>query len=474
MTALSEVSIQNANEEASRYTWARRARPNPEGGRSKQLPPPGDWFIWYIEAGRGWGKGRAGSEFVRWCVEDLGYMRGGIVGPTISTTRNVMVDGPSGILACCPPWNKPAFKPSTHKIVWPNGAEVEVFSAEDEDRLRGANLQFGWCDEFGTWSSAAPFSLFLLCVRIGPRPRVCVTGTPKPLPHVKAMKEHPSCVITKGSTYENREHLSKTFFDQIVSTYEGTRLGRQEIYGEILDDTKGALWKSETMIEAHRVTEHPPLQRIVVAVDPQAGASGETGIVVMGTAKVQGALHGYVLEDCTLSGSPDEWGKAAVAAYNRHRANVLVYEKNQGGDMVLQTLRLQDRNAVLKDVWASRGKFARAEPIAALAEQGRIHHVGMFGALEAELTTWVPGGETDDLGRKVAAKPSPNRLDAMVWAATHLMLGPQGRGLSSAVHNIGRGVMQAPVFQDQQEPNIVRPTDGDGKTGSGRRSRMSS
>lgn len=405
----------------------------PAHAREKQLPPPGDWFIWYIETGRGWGKNRTASEWVRACIESGEYRQGGIVGPTIATTRNLMVDGPSGIIACCPPWNKPVYHPTTHKIIWPNGATVEVFSADDPDRLRGANLDFGWADEFGTWHNSEPFDMFLLCIRIGDRPRVLVTGTPKPLPHVKGLPKRPHVVVTKGATYENKENLAGQFLEQIVAQYEGTRLGRQELHGEVLDDVEGALWKQETMIDAHRVHEHPPLTRIIVAVDPQAGASGETGIVVAGIGKVATIAHGYILDDVTMSGSPDEWGRAAVAAYHKWNADRIVYEKNQGGDMVAQTLRIVDKNVPLKDVWASKGKQARAEPVSALAEQGRLHHVGFFGALEAELCSWVPG----------EGMPSPNRLDALVWAINDVLIGTQPALLSSAVHNLSDGVVMS-------------------------------
>jgi len=390
------------------YDWKARAR-------EKQLPPPGDWFIWYIETGRGWGKNRTASEWVRSCIESGKYRSGGIVGPTIATTRNLMVDGPSGIIAVCPPWNKPRYHPTVHKIVWPNGAEVEVFSADEPDRLRGANLEFGWADEFGTWHNSEPFDMFLLCVRIGNRPRILVTGTPKPLPHVKALPKRPNVVVTKGSTYENKDNLAGHFLEQIRVQYEGTRLGRQELHGEVLDAVEGALWDQERMINRHRVTQFPTLSRIVVAVDPQAGAAGTTGIVVAGISDDEPLPHGYVLEDLTISGSPDEWGRAAVAGYHKWQANRIVYEKNQGGDMVAETLRTVDSAIPLKDVWASKGKQARAEPISALAEQGRIHHVGFFGELEGELCSWVPGERM----------PSPNRLDAMVWAFTDMMLGEQ-------------------------------------------------
>jgi len=377
--------------------------------RDKQLPPPGDWFIWYIEAGRGFGKTRTGSEWVRAKIEG-GAQYGGVVGPTVDTTRNLLVDGPSGILAVCPPWNKPTYNGQTHKIIWPNGAVVEVFSAEKPDRLRGANLEFGWADEIGTWKDSEPFDQFIFCVRIGDGPRIIVTGTPKPVPHVRKLPKLPNCITVKGSTYENLANLSSQFIAQIKNTYEGTRLAQQEIYGNVLEDVEGALWTVE-LIDKHRITKHPDLERIVIPIDPEAGA-GETGIVPFGIATIDGVKHGYVLSDATLHGSPDTWAKAAIAEYYKLRADLIVYEKNQGGEMVESTLRTVDKNVKLKDVWASRGKQTRAEPIAALYEQGRVHHVGYFGDLESEMCSWVPG----------QGMPSPNRMDALVWGATELML----------------------------------------------------
>lgn len=387
------------------YSWPFWARP-------QQLPPPDPWFIWYIQAGRGFGKTRTGAEWVRSRIES-GAKYGGIVGPTISTTRNLMVDGPSGVIRICPPWFKPVYKPSIHKIIWPNGAVVEVFSAEEPDRLRGANLEFGWAEEIGTWKDADPLDMFILCVRVGGDPRILITGTPKPVPHVKRLLTLPNVVVVRGSTYENVVNLDKAFLSQITGMYEGTRLGRQELYAEILDEVEGALW-TPAMIESSRVTQCPRLDRIVVAIDPEAGA-GETGIVALGVANIGGTRHGYVLADDTLHGSPDTWAKAAVAAYHRHQADRIVYEKNQGGEMVEHTLRTVDANVPLQDVWASRGKQTRAEPVAALYEQGRVHHVGYFGDLESEMCSWVPG----------QGMASPNRMDALVWAATEAMLEQQ-------------------------------------------------
>lgn len=386
------------------YQWERWAR-------AKQLPPPDPWFIWYIEAGRGFGKNRTGAEWVRSKIEG-GARYGGICGPTVDTTRNRMIDDPdSGILAVCPPWNRPTYNANTHKITWPNGAVVEVFSAEKADRIRGANLEFGWVDEFATWRNRDPFDQFLLCVRIGVNPQILVTGTPKPLPHVKQLPKLPNVVVTKGSTYENRDNLTRQFLAQVEAQYKGTHLERQELFGEVVDAVEGALWSPE-LIERNRVTCCPDLERIVIPIDPEAGA-GETGIVPFGVAMIEGELHGYVLGDDTLHGSPETWARAAIAAYHRHRADRIVYEKNQGGEMVASTLRTVDPNVPLSDVWASRGKQTRAEPIAAMYEQGRIHHVGFFGELESEMCSWVPG----------QGMPSPNRMDSLVWGATWLMIG---------------------------------------------------
>jgi phage terminase large subunit-like protein len=401
-----------------RYQWVPNAEVPLGMARRSQIPPDGDWFIWYIRAGRGWGKNRTGSEWARSKIEG-GARYGGVVGPTVDQTRNLIVDGSSGLIQTCPPWNRPHYNGQTHKIVWTNpeyptyGAVVEVFSAGKPDRIRGANLEFGWADEFATWKDRDPFDQFILCVRIGGMPQLLVTGTPKPLPHVRALPNLPRVVVTQGSTFENEANLTEESLEQYRALYEGTRLGRQELYGELLDDVEGALW-TQTMIEASRVTNHPDLERIVVAVDPEAGA-GETGLVVFGTAMIGQERHGYVLADDTLHGSPETWAKAAIAAYHKHHADRIVYEKNQGGEMVASVLRTVDPTVPLKDVWASRGKQTRAEPVAALWEQGRCHMVGYFGELESELCSWVPG----------QGMASPNRLDACVWGVTELMLEPQ-------------------------------------------------
>jgi len=376
--------------------------------REKQLAPAGDWFIWAIEAGRGFGKTRTGAEWVRDCITSGLYGRLALVAPTAADVRDTMVEGHSGILSCSPPDMYPSYKPSKRSLTWPNGAKALLYSADEPDRLRGPNFEAAWVDEVAAWRHPLAWDMLLLGVRIGNRPRICATYTPKALPHIIAIRKRKDTVLVKGTTYENEANLAPDFFRQIVSQYEGTRLGRQEIYAELLEDVEGALW-SQKMIDASRVTRTPSFLRVVVGVDPASGP-GETGIVV---AALGNDVHGYVLEDATIHGSPDVWAKAVVTAYNKFMADRIIYETNQGGLMVAHTIRTVDENVPLKGVNASRNKQARAEPIVALYEQKRIHHVGMFGDMESQMCTWVPN----------EGMPSPDRLDAMVWAFTELLLG---------------------------------------------------
>lgn len=390
---------------AARYRWTLRARTN-------QLPPDGDWRAWLILAGRGFGKTRAGAEWVRAQIESGRCRRMILAARTTDDARDVMVEGESGILAICPPWNRPVWMPSTRMLKWPNGAIAMVYSADKPDLFRGKQCDGAWADELAAWRYPEAWDQLLLGLRLGADPRVVVTTTPRPTPVVKELMAHPTTVVTRGSTYDNRANLAPAFFEGIISRYEGTRLGRQELYAEILDDNPNALWQ-RSQIDKLRVTEAPAeLQRIVVAIDPSATTTGdEAGIIVAGLGPDG---HGYVLDDATIRGSPHTWGSKAVQAYHRHRADRIVAEVNNGGEMVELTIRTVDDKVGYKAVHASRGKRTRAEPIAALYEQGRVHHVGTFAELEDEMCDWEP------------EMPSPNRMDALVWALTELMLGPQG------------------------------------------------
>lgn len=377
--------------------------------RENQLPPAGDWRTWLMLAGRGYGKTRTGAEWIRAQVEAGRAGRLALIGPTAADVRDVMVEGESGLLAICPPWHRPKYEPSKRRITWPNGALATCYSADEPDRLRGPQHDAGWADEPASWRYPDAWDMFQFGLRLGHDPRAVVTGTPKPVALIRDLLALPTTVVTRGSTYENRANLAPAFLDAIVRKYEGTRLGRQELNAELLDDHPDALWHRGTMLDAFRVTRAPDLERIVVAIDPSATATGdEAGIVVAGRS-ADG--QGYVLDDRSLHASPEGWARAAIAAYHTHHADRIVAESNQGGEMVRVTLQTVDRAVPITLVHASRGKYTRAEPVSSLYQQGKVHHVGTFAALEDELCNWTPGDA------------SPNRLDALVWALTDLLLG---------------------------------------------------
>jgi len=387
------------------YEWRFWARPN-------QLPPENWRQVWLILAGRGFGKTRTGAETVRWMVEAGRAKRIALVAPTAADARDVMVEGESGILAISRPDFKPEYEPSKRRITWPNGAMAFTYSAEEPDRLRGPQHDFAWCDELATWKYPDDtWDNLIFGLRLGDNPRVVVTTTPKPIPLVRKLVNDPETVVTRGSTYENAANLPPSFLKEIRDKYEGTRLGRQEIYAEILDDVPGALW-NRTMLDELRVKKAPELIRIVVAIDPAVTSgedSDETGIIVAGKG-VDG--HAYVLDDLSCRLSPDGWARRAVDAYHRYEADRIVAEVNNGGDLVEATIRTVDSKAAYKAVRASKGKRTRAEPIAALYEQGKIHHVGSFPLLEDQMCNFTPDGYDG----------SPDRVDALVWALTELML----------------------------------------------------
>ena len=402
--------------------------------RANQRAPGGDWTTWLVLAGRGFGKTRCGAEWVRACVCGSTPMSAGaarriaLVAETAADARDVLVEGESGLLAVHPPEYRPLYEPSKRRLTWPNGATATLYNAVQPDQLRGPQHDLAWADELAKWRHAeATWDQLQFGLRLGPRPRQCVTTTPRPIKTLKAIMEDPNTVITRGSSYDNLVNLAPAFIQRIVGRYEGTRLGRQELNGEILEDVPGALW-TRRMIDALRVAEPPALVRIVVAIDPAASSgagSDETGIIVAGLGEDG---HGYVLEDLSLRGSPDAWGRAAVHAYARWKADRVIGEVNNGGEMIAHVLRTIDPAVSYKAVRASRGKAARAEPVAALDEQGRVHHVGAFAELEDQMCAITP--ELD----RAAAGFSPDRVDARVWAITELMLHgqagePRVRGL---------------------------------------------
>ena len=391
-----------SNEEAAqlRYMWEFWARP-------EQLAPPDPWSIWLIKAGRGWGKTRVGAEWVRNMKDSVGRIA--LIGPTAADVRDVMVDGDSGIIPISPPWDKPEYQPSKRRVVWQNGSVAYMYSADEPERLRGPQHGAAWCDEAGSWRYPDTWDMMMFGLRLGKNPKVAVTTTPRPTPMLKQIQSAPNAVITRGTTYENRANLAASFFDSIITKYEGTRLGRQELEGHDLDDSPGAMWNRD-QIDKFRIRKALDMVRIVVAIDPAVTSkddSDETGIVVVGKDEFG---HAYVLEDCSIKGTPDEWGRAAIQAMNRHQADRIIAEVNQGGDMVRYVLETIDKNVPVKMVRASRGKVSRAEPVSALYEQGKVHHVGVFHKLEDQMCTWEPG------------MPSPDRMDAMVWGMTELML----------------------------------------------------
>lgn len=395
--------------------WRARARP-------EQLPPDADWWsTWLILAGRGWGKTRTGSEWVRSLAEAATVHRIALVGPTAADVRDVMVEGESGILAVCPSHNFPTYEPSKRRLTWPNGVQATMFSSEEPDRLRGPQHGAAWADELGAWRNVGDtWSMLQFGMRLGRRPRTLITTTPRPLPILRDLvgREGSDVYVTRGRTYDNAANLAPSFFSQIVKQYEGTRLGRQELDAEILSDTPGALWNMD-LIDRTRVKDAPELHRIVVAIDPAVSTkenSDETGIMVAGVAHKRGDIppHVYVLADYSGKYAPHEWARRAIGAFTTFNADRIIAEANQGGAMVEHTLRVVGRNVPYRAVHASRGKVTRAEPIAALYEQGRVHHVGVFQKLEDQMCAF-----TSDFDRNRAGY-SPDRLDALVWALTEL------------------------------------------------------
>lgn len=378
--------------------------------RNNQRPPEGDWNFWLILAGRGFGKTRTGAEWVCEIAKTHPGTRIACIAPTAADARDIMTEGESGILAVSPLNNKPLYEPSKRRITWKNGSMATLYSAEEPNRLRGPQHEFMWCDELAAWKYPETWDMALFGLRLGDHPRACITTTPRPTKLVKGVMKDPSCVVVRGSTYENRDNLAPSFFETIIKKYEGTRLGRQELNAEILEDVDGALWTRD-MIDRCRIMRDdiPEIVRIVVAIDPAVTSgedSAETGIIVVGLGKDG---FGYVIQDCSLTASPLGWATKGVMAYKKHIADRIIGEANNGGDLIETIIRSVDPSVSYKKVYASHGKTIRAEPIAALYEQGRIRHVGSFPELEDQLCEWVQGDK------------SPDRLDALVWGLTEIM-----------------------------------------------------
>ena len=391
-----------------------------------QRPPAGAWRSWVILGGRGAGKTRAGAEWVRSQVEgarplDPGRARRvALLGETIDQAREVMVMGDSGILACSPPDRRPRWEAGRRRLVWPNGASAQVFSAHEPEALRGPQFDAAWADELAKWPRAQEaWDMLQFALRLGHDPRACVTTTPRSTAALKGLLSRPSTVSTHAPTHANRAHLADSFLDEVRARYAGTRLGRQELDGILLEEAEGALWTGP-MLERARIDAMPELSRIVVAVDPPVtghARSDACGIVVAGLERREGrAPRMVVLEDATVEGaSPTAWAEAAVAAFRRHGADRVVAEVNQGGDLVETVIRQVEPDVPFRAVRARHGKTVRAEPVAALYEQGRVGHVRGLAALEEQMSRMTARG-FDGPG-------SPDRVDALVWALTELTAG---------------------------------------------------
>lgn len=392
-----------------RWHWPFWARP-------EQLPPPGAWRTWLILAGRGWGKTRALAETVRSWATTGRYGRLAIVARTAADVRDVIVEGESGILAVSPEHERPTWEPSRRRLTWPNGAIATTYSADEPDQLRGPQHDAAALDELAAWRYPEAWDQLRFGLRLGADPRVVIATTPRPTPIVRDLIAATDTVVTRGRTRDNASNLAPGVVAELERRYGGSRLGRQELDGEVLDDSAGALWRWQ-WIDVARVQRAPDLRRIVVAVDPAVTAtseSDETGIVVAGLGH-DGRC--YVLADASGRLRPEEWARVVVGLYRTHGADCVVAEGNQGGDMVAATLRAAGGASLpVRVVHATRGKTARAEPVAVLYEQGRVSHVGVLARLEDQLTTWDP----------VTARASPDRLDALVWALTSLTGGNGG------------------------------------------------
>lgn len=400
-------------------TWACIARP-------QQLAPPGNWQTWLILAGRGFGKTRTGAEWIKGEVETGRGRRIALVGPTASDVRDIMIEGSSGIMSLYASHRadeRPLYEPSKRRITWPNGAVATAYSAEEPDRLRGPQHDTFWADELASWQRdrvEPTWDNLQFGLRLGQHPRGVVTTTPRPIPIIRQLLADHATATIRGSTFDNATNLAPSFLTKIRTKYEGTRLGRQEIHAEVLDDNPGALWKL-SQIDALRVSRAPALKRVVVSIDPAVTAtedSDETGIIVAGIGvcfcKGHREDHGFVMKDGSGIFTPEQWAKAAASDYHQFEADRTIGEVNNGGDLVESNVRTLGDSAIsFRQVRASRGKAVRAEPISSLYEQGKVHHVGGFPKLEDEMTQWNP----------LSGERSPSRMDAMVWALTDLMLG---------------------------------------------------
>lgn len=421
-------SLKTEEAEALWHTWKFLARP-------EQLPPAsltnGDpWSFWLYLAGRGAGKTRTGGETVREWIKQ-GKMRCGMIAPTAADTRDVMVEGESGILNSC--WEKdytydgqfmgkPLYEPSKRRLTWANGAQAALYSADEPERLRGPQHDCMWADELCAWRDPLTWDLAMFGLRLGKNPQAFISTTPKPTKLIKELLKNPSTVVTRGSTYDNRANLAESFFKQIITKYEGTRLGQQELMGALLEESEDALWSRETLdsTRCRTIPDGVWFKRLVVAVDPATtskSTSAETGMVIVGIGNDN---HVYVLKDESGRMTPEQWGARAVRLYKEWQCDCIVAEANQGGDMVKHVFQTVDMNVPVRLVRAARGKQARAEPVSALWEQKRAHIVGNMSELEDQMCQWEP----------LTGAESPDRIDALVWGVHEVALlgGIQGEG----------------------------------------------
>jgi phage terminase large subunit-like protein len=376
----------------------------PLHARTEQLPPNGDWRIWLVMAGRGFGKTRAGAEWVRSIAERDGAARIALVAASLYEARSIMVEGESGLLSIAPYWDRPEWFPALRKLIWKSGAQAMLYGAADPETLRGPQFTHGWADEVAKWPLAqAAWDNLMMGLRLGSAPRVMVTTTPRPVALLRQLVKHPLTVVTRGATQDNRANLPPSFIDAMEADYAGTALGRQELNGELMEEMEGALW-TRALIERYRVARATS-QEDRLKIDRLVVACAADGLA-------------YVLADASVAhASPEGWARSVADAATQWGADRVVAEANNGGAMVESVLRAAQADLPVRLVHASRGKVARAEPVAALYEAGRVRHAGAFPELEDEMCGLMLGGAYVGPGR------SPDRADALVWGLTELMLG---------------------------------------------------
>lgn len=406
------------------FNWDFWARPEQRLPESYPINDPNFWAYWLILAGRGFGKTRVGAETIKHWALSGKFQYCNLIGATTDDARQIMIQGESGILNICNKDERPIYKKQDRELVWPNGAKSLIFTADEPERLRGKQHSKLWCDEMCSWRYLDAWDMAIMGLRLDSEPQAVITTTPKPSQLIKTLINDPLTKIARGSTFANKDNLAKNFISSLLKKYEGTRLGRQELDAELLTDNPSALWTDEMLFKAKpnfdkntgKMIIPSDFDRIVIALDPTTTGnpeSDECGIIV--AAKKQDKA--FILEDASILGPPSEWAKRAVEKYEQFECDVLVYETNQGGLMVEETIKVHRRDIKFKGVHASKSKMARAEPVAALYEKSLVYHCGNFTELEAQLKEYVPG-----------SGKSPDRLDALVWALTELMLqkGPSG------------------------------------------------